>query len=560
VTPVAYDHFYGYDELTSTLHAWAEEAPKLCRVESIGTSYEGRDIWLVTVTNAETGDHADKPAFLVEANIHSMEWTGCTAALDLIHRLLSGYGSDDLVTRALDTRTFYVVPRLNPDGAERGLKERRFIRSSVRPYPREQQDDGLRVQDVDGDGRVLDMRVEDPNGAWRPHPEEPALLVRRDPVDTPEDGPFYRLMPEGRVENFDGVTIKVPPPLEGLDLNRNFPADWAPEHEQRGAGPYPTSEPEIRAYVQAVTERPNITGHVAYHTFSGVHLRPYAGHPDDELPTHDLRAYKIIGERGTELTGYPAVSVFHDFKYDPKQSIKGGAHDWMYDHLGVFSWTTEFWSPQRQAGLKDYHFTDWIREHPVEDDVALLRWARDTYPDAHVDWYEFDHPELGKVELGGWDIVNYWFNVPFDRLEEEIRPHADWAIFQALISPLLEARTLEVEQLGESSFLLRLVLQNSGFLPTNVSDRALQRQAVRDIEVELDLPDGARLVAGEVKTEIGQLRGRIDKRSTTWWGNDESTSDLTKLEWVIEAPAGTALGLTAGNVRTGTIRRTITLQ
>lgn len=559
MTPVAYDHFYGYDELTSTLHAWAEEAPKLCAVESIGTSYEGRDIWLVTVTNTETGDHGDKPAFLVEANIHSMEWTGCTAALDLIHRLLSDYGSDDLVTRALDTRTFYVVPRLNPDGAERGLHERRFIRSSVRPYPRDQQDDGLHVQDVDGDGRVLDMRVEDPNGAWRPHPDEPALLVRRDPVDIPEDGPFYRLMPEGRVENFDGVTIKVPPPLEGLDLNRNFPADWAPEHEQRGAGPYPTSEPEIRAYVQAVTDRPNITGHVAYHTFSGVHLRPYAGHPDDELPTHDLRAYKLIGERGTELTGYPAVSVFHDFKYDPKQSIKGGAHDWMYDHLGVFSWTTEFWSPQRQAGLKDYHFTDWIREHPVEDDVALLRWARDTYPDAHVAWYEFDHPELGKVELGGWDIVNYWFNVPFDRLEEEVRPHADWAIFQALISPLLEVRTLEVEQLADTSFLLRLVVQNSGFLPTNVSDRAVQRQAVRGIEVELDLPDGARLVAGEVKTDLGQLRGRIDKRSTTWWGNDESTSDLAKLEWVVEAPAGTEVGLTAGNVRTGTIRKTVTL-
>jgi murein tripeptide amidase MpaA len=560
VTPVAYDHFYGYDELTSTLHAWAEEAPKVCSVESIGTSYEGRDIWLVTVTNTETGDHADKPAFLIEANIHSMEWTGCTAALDLIHRLLGGHGSDDLVTRALDTRTFYVVPRLNPDGAERGLKERRFIRSSVRPYPREQQDDGLHVQDVDGDGRVLDMRIEDPNGAWRPHPDEPALLVRREPVDVPDDGPFYRLMPEGRVENFDGVTIKVPPPLEGLDLNRNFPADWAPEHEQRGAGPYPTSEPEIRAYVQAVTDRPNITGHVAYHTFSGVHLRPYAGHPDDELPTHDLRAYKLIGERGTELTGYPAVSVFHDFKYDPKQTIKGGAHDWMYDHLGVFSWTTEFWSPQREAGLKDYHFTDWIREHPVEDDVALLRWARDTYPDAHVEWYEFDHPELGKVELGGWDIVNYWFNVPFDRLEEEVRPHADWAIFQALISPLLEVRTLEVEQLADSSFLLRLVLQNSGFLPTNVSDRAVQRQAVRGIEVELDLPDGARLVAGDVKTEIGQLRGRIDKRSTTWWGNDESTSDLAKLEWVIDAPAGTELGLTAGNARTGTIRRRVKLE
>ena len=128
---VEFDHFYAYDELTETLRAWAEEAPELCSVESIGTSYEGRDIWLVTVTNTGTGDPLDKPGFLVEANIHSMEWTGSAAALHLIHRLLTEHGSDERVTRALDTRVFYVIPRLNPDGAERGLQERRFIRSSV---------------------------------------------------------------------------------------------------------------------------------------------------------------------------------------------------------------------------------------------------------------------------------------------------------------------------------------------------------------------------------------------------------------------------------------------
>ena len=68
--------------------------------------------------------------------------------------------------------------------------------------------------DLDGDGRVLDMRIEDPNGAWRRHPDEEKLLVRREPVDSPDDGPFYRLLTEGRIENYDGVTIKIPPPLE----------------------------------------------------------------------------------------------------------------------------------------------------------------------------------------------------------------------------------------------------------------------------------------------------------------------------------------------------------
>jgi hypothetical protein len=125
---------------------------------------------------------------------------------------------------------------------------------------------------------------------------------------------------------------------------------------------------------------------------------------------------------------------------------------------------------------------------------------------------------------------------------------------------LLEVRSLDVEKLGESSFLLRLVLQNSGWLPTNVTEKAVERKAVRELEVELELPDGARLVGGDVKTEAGQLKGRADKRSTTWWANDESTSDLAKLEWVVEATPGTELGIEARHQRAGTVRRRVTLQ
>jgi hypothetical protein len=124
---------------------------------------------------------------------------------------------------------------------------------------------------------------------------------------------------------------------------------------------------------------------------------------------------------------------------------------------------------------------------------------------------------------------------------------------------LLEVRSLDVERLGESTFLVRLVLQNSGWLPTNVTQKAVERNAVRALEVELDLLDDARLVGGELKTEAGQLKGRFDKRSTTWWGNDESTTDLAKLEWVVEAPSNTEIGIEARHPRAGTVRRRVTL-
>ena len=362
-----------------------------------------------------------------------MEFTGTTAALALIDRLLHGYGEDERITKALDTRTFYIVPRVNPDGAEAGLADGRFRRSSVRPFPREEPDDGLHREDVDGDGRVLMMRQPDPNGAWKPHPDDPRLLIARRPDDV--TGEFFRVFPEGTIKNWDGVTVKIARPFEGLDLNRNWPADWAPEGDQLGAGPYPTSEPEVRALVQAIVDRPNITNYIGYHTFSGVHLRPYSGRPDDDFPTTDLRAFQLMGEEAQRLTGYPAISIFHDFKYDPKLVIRGGDIDWVYDFLGAFAWVTEFWSPQRAAGLADYHFIEWIRDHPPEDDLALLKLA-DELGEGYVDWYPFEHPQLGPVELGGWDLVRFWFNPPLSRLEEEIKPHADFAIYpRARLAP-----------------------------------------------------------------------------------------------------------------------------
>ena len=91
------------------------------------------------------------------------------------------------------------------------------------------------------------MRVPDPHGPYKKHPTEPRLMVAREPGEF--GGEYYRLMPEGTLTHWDGLTVTVNRDAEGLDLNRNFPTNWRGEHEQLGAGPYPTSEPEVRAMV-----------------------------------------------------------------------------------------------------------------------------------------------------------------------------------------------------------------------------------------------------------------------------------------------------------------------
>ncbi len=560
---IAFDRYYRYDELVALLQAYAAEFPDLVTIEIIGKSYEGRDIPLVTVS---AGDDQDRPAFWCDGNIHASEVSASTAILYLLNTLCTKYGKDETVTRALQTRAFYLVPRVNPDGAEWALADQpRIIRSSTRPYPYDEDDVyGIERQDIDGDGRILSLRIKDPNGPWKISATEPRLLERREPIET--GGTYYRVLPEGLFHNFDGLTMRSYRRKQGLDMNRNFPNAWRPEHEQLGAGPYPTSEPEIRALVQAIVDRPNICGSISFHTFSGVHLRPPARYPDDDMAPEDLWAFKAIGKKATELTGYPAVSTFHDFKYHPKEVITGVFDDWMYENRGVFAWTTEIWSPQRQAGITDFKYIEWERDHPFEDDVKLLAWSDEKLDHkGHIDWYEFEHPQLGMVELGGWDSQYAFRNPPPGFLEKEVAPFSDWAIWHALTSPKLEPRDLLVEDAGAGAKRIRFAVQNTGWLPTNVTKHAEQKKLCRGVVGEISLRGekpttlGTKapswLFAGKLREETGQLVGRNHVEPGGFGWHMDPTEDVAVFDWVVASPG--EYELVAKHERAGVVRQSV---
>lgn len=559
---ISFDHYYRYDEVTSLLNAFAEEFPNLVKVESIGKSYEGRDVWVATVTNFEAGSPEDKAALWVDGNIHATEVSPTTACFYLLNKLTSEYGKDDDISRVLDSRTYYICPRVNPDGAEWALADKpKLIRSSTRPYPYNDEPlpEGLTVEDIDGDGRMLMMRFRDDNGQWKSHPDESRLMVRRDPTEI--GGEYYRILPESTIENYDGATYAPKPIKENLDMNRNFPAHWRMEGEQQGAGKYPTSEPEVRNIVDFIMQHPNICGALTYHTWSGVLLRPYGTQSDDEMPAEDLWTYKKIGDKGTEITGYPNVSVFHDFKYHPKEVITGVFDDWLYDHYGLYAWTVEIWSPQRQAGIEEYKYIDWYREHSHEDDLKMLKWSDETLNGkGYVDWYEFEHPQLGKVELGGWNMMHCWRNPPPELLEKEIAPFSDWMVWYGLIFPELDIHQVDVMPLGGDNYQVRMVIQNISWLPSYVSKQALAKKVVRGVIAEIDLPDSASLKTGKQREILSQLEGRNGTASSaTPWSVSPATSDRLKVEWVVHAPDGGTVTLTARHDRAGKVSTEIEL-
>ena len=557
--PLTTDRFLRYDELTSELQALAAAHPDLVTIDSVGRSHESRELWLVTITDTTTGPHDEKPAMWIDANIHATEVTASVAALAVVDRLVSGFGVDDTVTRALQTRTFYVLPRVNPDGVELALAERpRYLRSSARPWPWTDghRPSGLYGEDVDGDGRILMMRVPDPHGAWKRHPDEPRLMTPRAITDGPDDGPYWRLFEEGSIVDHDGFTVPSPPPPEALDLNRNFPAGWSTSTP--GAGDFPGSEPEIDALIRAVRARPNICGYNAFHTAGGVLLRPSSTAADSTLPAVDVWTWQQIGTRCTELTTYPVHSVYEDFTWDKTNLMAGAADDWAYEHLGVYSWTTEFWDAIHAATGTRGPTDIWFFGPTSEQELAVLRWLEANGHPGFVEWYDFDHPQLGAVELGGWDFLRTWVNPPEALLADEVRPHADFAVFQALAAPCLSVEHARAVPLGAGLWRVEAGVSNTGWLPTYVSERGKKESLTLPVAVALEASERVETVGGPARVELGQLEGRSRFRRDGGSRMD-GTPDRALATWVVRGHAGDEVAITARHQRAGTARATISL-
>ena len=141
-------HYYLYDEILELLTFWASKYPEVCTLGSIGKSYEGRDIPLVSLTIGQ----GKKPAVLLTGNIHSAELMSSCAVLYTINELLEHSATDEQIKTLLTDKVIYCIPRINVDAAEMNLTTDEFYRGSLRPF--HEKEDGVRRADVDGDCAV----------------------------------------------------------------------------------------------------------------------------------------------------------------------------------------------------------------------------------------------------------------------------------------------------------------------------------------------------------------------------------------------------------------------
>jgi len=497
-------------ELEAQLQAWADAFPSLVSLRSIGKSLDGRDLWVLIV-----GPDPDRvrPTVWIDGNMHASEVCGSSVALsiaeDMIRLHLEGtvHRLSAPVCARLKEVLFHVMPRMSPDGAEAVLTDSGYLRSNPRDRRPNRQHARWQSGDVDGDGLAQVMRVRDPGGEFVDAREFPGLLV---PRTLDDEGPYYKLYPEGLIENFDGRHVPSPHFLadNDTDLNRNFPYSWAPEPQQAGAGAYPTSEPESRAVVEHITAHPEVFAWLNLHTFGGVFIRPPGHCSDSKMNADDLALYRQIGQWAESLTGYPMVSGFEEFLYEPEKPLHGDLIDFGYYQRGAIAYVCEVWDLFKQLGIaRKKPFVDHYTQLTRDDLVALARWD-----EAHNagrifrGWTKERHPQLGEVEVGGVDPrVGIW-NPPFDLLGGICVLQSQAFLRVAAMAPSLSIAKLEVKPLEGDLSLVTVTVQNDGYLSTAGLASAKKLPWNEPLTLELK-GDGIATVGGDGCREIGHLDG-----------------------------------------------------
>lgn len=286
----SWDSYHSYNKsnsMTQWLLNMSAAHSDICKVTSIGKTWQGRDIWAVKISDNVNADE-DEPETLFDGSHHAREWLTTEFCLFIVDTLVTQYATNASIKELVDEREIWVIPMLNPDG---------------------------RVYDAIDDGN--DPTNHAPGG-WRKN---------------------------CRDNNGNGI---FEPHKDGVDLNRNYGYKWGTGGSSSNPasetyrGPHAFSEPETIAFRDFVLSR-NISTHISYHAYSQLFLYPWDYTYE---PPYDVDLYDEICKQMVSSTGNSAGSHY-PYEYGQCSHVlyqcSGTTTDWMYGELGIISITEELY-------------------------------------------------------------------------------------------------------------------------------------------------------------------------------------------------------------------------
>ncbi|MGK2862579.1 MAG: M14 family metallopeptidase [Chitinophagaceae bacterium] len=478
---ISWNRYNDHAGITDIMKKIVKAYPNLAKLESIGKSYDGRDLWCIAITDYSKGDATRKPGMYIDGNIHSNEVQGSEFALYTAWYLTESFSDNKFIKELLGDKIFHIVPTINPDARDSFFKNPNnpnSPRSGIVPVDNDM--DGLvdedGYDDLDGDGHIVTMRRKSVNGRFNIDPANPNRMIA---AGNDEKGEYEILGLEGIDNDGDGLINEDGAQFE-YDPNRDWGWNWQPNYVQNGAYKYPFSLPENRAVMEFIMRHPNIAAAQSFHNAGGMILRG-PGAQEDSITYHaaDVQVYNAIGKKGEEIIpGYKYLVVYKDL-----YSVFGGELDWFYGGRGIYTFTNELWTPYLMYN------TDATRNANDNTSFQFDRYL--LFKEAFVEWHEYDHPQFGKIEIGGFK-KNFSRMHPGFLLESDAHRNMAFTIYHAFHTPNPEIDTIIEKQLGDGLKEVTVVIGNKRLMPTHSS---------QDIKYKIERPDyvtlsGAKVIAG----------------------------------------------------------------
>lgn len=459
--------------------------PDLVSLQSIGKSYQGREMWVLTITDKNSGvDHSRKPAMYIDAAIHANEIQTTEFALYIAWYITEMHAAGNAYFKELlADKTFYIAPSVNPDSRDHFIHEANTQNSSrTGQVPIDNDRDGLvnedDFDDLNGDGHITQMRRKTPYGQFVADPKDPRRLIR---VEAGQQGEYELLGYEGIDNDGDGLVNE-----DGVgqyDPNRDWGWSWEPNYVQNGAYKYPFSLPENWAVADFILSHPNIAAGQNFHNMGGYVLRGPGSETDEQYyGREDEMVYDFLGKKGEEIIPFYRYIITYKDMYN----VYGGQLDWMFAGRGIFAFCNELW-------------TNHLYYNRAPEPVDRSQWGTGSkeqyqfdeyylFGDAFVDWEPYNHPQYGEIEIGG-SKKNFGRMHPGFLLESDAHRNAAFVIYHAHSTPKLSVPEIKVNELDGGIKEVTAIVKNERLIPTHSG---------HDVRNKIEVPDVISLNGGTV--------------------------------------------------------------